>query len=333
MKTFLKVFTVSFLTFMVIFSSLVWSYNHYFRDEGEENETPIEAVIDPNEENDVNLDELDELQRLVYQSNRVNFVVMGLEGTRTDTLMFVSFDKDTKKTYVMSIPRDTYYHRKGYDSLQKRKINAVYGDHGVRGVKTVVSDLLHDIPVDYYVTVTYKGVAAIVDSMGGVPVNIPHLMNYSDPYDKPPLKIYFEPGYQVLNGEDSVKFLRYRKASPGTGAYSYAEGDIGRIKAQQEFIKSALKKALSLKLPAVVSTAAKHVKTDIEITELVSLATSAMGMSLSDVEMTMLPGEDRYQDNVSFYFPDSVKIKEKLIEIYGGEVPVEEQEATSTPQQ
>jgi len=328
MKNFLKIFTVSFLTFMVLFSSLVWSYNHFLREDASEEAEPIEAVVDPNDETQVNLDELDELQRLVYQRNRVNFVVMGLEGTRSDTLMLVSFDKDTKKTYVVAIPRDTYYHRKGYDHLQKRKINSVYGDHGAGGVKTVVSDLLHDIPVDYYMSVTYKGAEAIVNSLGGVPVNIPHLMNYSDPYDTPPLKIYFEPGYQVLNGENAVKFLRYRKASPGTGAASYVDGDLGRIKAQQEFIKAALKKALSLRLPAVVSTAAKHVKTDIEITELISLATSAMGMTMSDVEMTMLPGEDRYQDNASFYFPDYQEIKALLIEIYGGEVPLEEQEIT-----
>lgn len=285
------------------------------------NSDVIEVVTDPNEEEEPV--DRDELQELVYNSPRINFVLMGLEGPRSDTLMFVSFNLENKKTDIISIPRDTYFHRKGYDRLDKRKINSAYGDHGAKGVKTVVSSLLLDIPVDFYITVTYKGAAAIIDSLGGVPVNIPQLMDYTDPYDTPPLRIYFEPGHKILNGEEGVKFLRYRQGSPGTGAMSYADGDLGRIRAQQEFMKSAMRKALSLRLPTVAATAFKHVRTDMDLQEVARYAASAVGMKMEDVEMIMLPGEDKYQSGASYYFPDNQGIRELLIKIYS-----EGQEAT-----
>lgn len=323
MKTFIKIFTIAFLSFVLIFTSLVWSFNHFMKDDHPNSDEVIEEVTDPDDEDELPTEGMDELQKLVYNSSRVNFVVMGLEGPRSDTLMFVSFDPDTKKLDLISVPRDTYYHRKGYDRLDKRKINAVYGDHGATGVKTVVSDILFNVPVDYYVTVTYKGAAAIIDTLEGVPVYIPGKMDYYDKYDDPPLRIYFEKGNHVLDGEDGVKFLRFRKSSPGTGGMSYADGDLGRIKAQQEFIKAAFKKALGLKLPTVVTTAFKYVRTDVELQNAIGLATSALGINMDSFQMNRLPGEDKYQSGVSYYFPDYDGIKDLLIEIYGGE-PIQE---------
>ncbi|GAB6086107.1 LCP family protein [Alkaliphilus crotonatoxidans] len=323
MKTFFKIFGIAFLCFVVIFTSLVWSFNHFMRDDHPNSDEIIEAVVDPNQENLVDDVDRDELEELVYNSDRINFVLMGLEGPRSDTLMFVSFEPNDKKIDIISIPRDTYYHRKGYDRLDKRKINSVYGDHGAAGVKTVVSDILYDIPIDYYVSVTYKGAEAIIDSLGGVPVHIPKKMDYYDPYDDPPLRIYFEAGDHILKGADGVKFLRFRKSTPGSGGMSYADGDLGRIKAQQEFIKSAFKKALSLRLPSVATAAFKHVRTDMQLQEVLSLATSAVGMNMENVEMRVLAGEDRYQNKVSYYFPDYPGIRNQLIEVYGGQPVVD----------
>ena len=56
-----------------------------------------------------------------------------MEDIRTDTIIFASFDPDTKKVNVISIPRDTYIHRKGYNIGEQRKINAIYGEPWCRG--------------------------------------------------------------------------------------------------------------------------------------------------------------------------------------------------------
>jgi len=108
------------------------------------------------------------------------------------------------------------------------------------------------IPINYYVVIDYKNVAKIVDSMGGVPMDIPFHMKYSDPYDKPPLYINIQKGQQVLDGNQAVQFLRFRQGGPGYSGYP--EGDISRIKAQQMFMINAFKQCISFDLPKIATT-------------------------------------------------------------------------------
>lgn len=107
-----------------------------------------------------------------------------------------------------------------------KKINAAYGAEGIIGTANSVSDVLYGIPINYYAVVDYDSVKTIVDGIGGVPVNVEKAMKYDDPMDKPPLHINIPAGEQVLDGEHAIQYLRYRKG--------YREGDIGRVKAQQE---------------------------------------------------------------------------------------------------
>jgi len=151
-----------------------------------------------------------------------------------------------------------------------------------------------------------------------VPVNIPKVMKYDDPYSNPPVHIYFPPGQQVLNGTKSIDFLRYRQANEGSGALD-RNGDIGRIEAQQEFMQSAMKKILGPKLPNAVATAFRHVRTDMELQDTMKLATSAVGLNMSDISINMLPGEARYQGGGSYFFHDSEELKHLLTEIYSKE--------------
>jgi hypothetical protein len=75
------------------------------------------------------------------------------------------------------------------------------------------------MPIHYYVVVDYDAVKKVVNSMGGVPMDIPFHMYYSDPYDKPPLSIDIPKGHQVLNGDKAVEFLRFRKGAEGYEGY------------------------------------------------------------------------------------------------------------------
>lgn len=91
----------------------------------------------------------------------VNMVVMGVEGTRTDTILFVSVNTKSNKVNVISIPRDTYYPTEGKNGLGQKKINAVYGFKeigGAEGVVKTISNLL-GTEIDYFVKLDYDGVA------------------------------------------------------------------------------------------------------------------------------------------------------------------------------
>lgn len=247
---------------------------------------------------------------------RINILLLGVNGGLTDTIMVASFDKKAKHVDVISVPRDTYYHREGYNGAAEDKINAAYRKSPINSAKAV-SDVLLGMPLHYYVVLDYKGVAEIVDAMGGVPMDIPFNMKYNDPYDKPPLKINLPKGYRVLNGEEAVQFLRYRKG--------YTEGDIGRVKAQQEFVKSAFKQCLSKELPKIAKTAAENVDSDITVATAVKLATGAIGIQADDITTYMLPGTP--QSQAPWYvIPDAKGTAEMLKEIYSIEAKVEDAE-------
>jgi LCP family protein required for cell wall assembly len=240
---------------------------------------------------------------------RVNCMILGVtnEGL-TDTIMLVSFDLDVRRADVISIPRDTYYHREGYNGDAENKINAAYRKDPLNSAKAV-SEILLGMPINYYAVVDYDGVEAIVDAVGGVPVDVPPGFDYEDMYNRDengkiaPLIIHLKPGLQTLNGEDAVKFLRYRKG--------YASADIGRIEAQQNFVKSALKQALQADLSKLAATVRENVTSDMPMSKMLYLAQKAMGMSADSVSTYLLPHK-----NGKYIYPDAQKTEEMIREIY-----------------
>ncbi|MCL1809741.1 MAG: LCP family protein [Clostridiales bacterium] len=129
-------------------------------------------------------------------TNRINILAIGADRNNlTDTIMLVSFDVDNKFIDIISVPRDTYYYRgPGYADKAHHKINAAYRGDPVNTAKAV-SEILMNIPINKYVLVSYEGVAAIVDEIGGVPMDIPFHMKYDDQWDRPPLHVDIKPGH------------------------------------------------------------------------------------------------------------------------------------------
>ena len=254
------------------------------------------------------------LEKAIKNTKRINVLVVGLEDVRTDTIMLASFDRDTKEGNIISIPRDTFVDRKGYSSMAAKRINAIYQDEEIEGLINVISDMLQ-IPIHKYVTVDYEAVVAGVNALGGIKVDIPIRMYYTDPYNKPlPLVIDFQPGEQLLNGEDALKYLRFRKNNDGTG---YIRGDIDRIAAQQEFVKLAIKKMLSFKLDNLIKGVYPYVKTNFSLTELMALAVDAVGFTTDNLSTEILPGKDDIVNGASLYFPDNSKAIEFTYRLYG----------------
>ena len=322
MKHFLTVFTLVFICVIlsvtagfIVYGKFATPFDDTENDPDKEYEIPVgnQNGQTPDGEDGKNL-----LKEAFEKSNRVNFLVMGLEGVRTDTIIFVSYDLDNNKADLISIPRDTYFVRGGkeeYKEAAERKVNAVYGDNGTQALKNVVSHILKGVPIEHYVKVRYKGVKTIVDILGGVEVNVKEPMNYKDPYDKPPLIIDIPAGRQVLDGENAVKFLRYR---------GYKNADLGRINAQQEFIKSAIKKSMSLKIVPVINTAFHYVNTDMTISQLGAYGIEAVKMDLSeDLNIITLPGYTERRtyggEELDYFLHDPKQVEQILMEIYNVE--------------
>ena len=243
-------------------------------------------------------------------SNKVNILLLGVNGGMTDTIMLISFDMDSKKVDVISVPRDTYYHRPNKDSAAEMKINAAYRGEAINTAEAV-SDVLLGMPINYYAVIKYDGVKNIVDSMGGVPMDIPFRMKYNDPYDTPPLVIDIPEGQQVLDGVHAVQFLRYR--------HGYIEGDMGRVKAQQQFVKNAFKQCLGFDLPKIANTVFKNVESDITLGTALKIATKAVGVTGDTMTTYTIP--NTLESNAPYYvYPDEKGIAAMIEEIYA--VPV-----------
>ncbi len=314
MKHFFKVFFIALLCFGLMIGAGTYTYIKFFDPNSIKNYTDDPVNIDPLDiDSEEKNKEKTPLEEAIEDSKRINILLLGLEDVRTDTIMVVSFDRKTTETNIISVPRDTYFHRAGHDNLGAKKINAVYCDSGAAGVKAAVENVLK-IPIHNYVTVDYDGVRGAVDVIGGVEVDVPFHMYYKDPYDDPPLFINIPKGKQVLDGDKAIQYLRFRHNNDLT--VGYPDGDIGRIKAQQEFIKSAISKTMGFKLVSVAKKVFPYVKTDFTLPDILLLVSDALSFSTDNLTMEVLPGRGKYIDEISFYVHDPEKVNKLVYDLY-----------------
>lgn len=308
-KHFLKIFFASLLLISVILSVTALGYIFLY-----DRDIVIGKIDAANEKSEKlafyesgSFDYGTSLGKAASNKKRFNILIAGLENYRTDTLMVVSYDIESKKTDIISLPRDTYLPRNADDAPEFKKINAIYAKEGMEGLTLRVQQLL-GIPIEKYAVIDYEAVVACVDLIGGVEVNVPFHMEYADPYDDPPLYIDIPEGMRILDGEQSLKFLRYRKG--------YDNQDLGRIEAQQQFIKSFAKKALSFQLPSLIKEAYSYIETNIHAADLLSLSGDLIGFSADNISMNTLPGMETPLEGLSFYIHDEKGIKNLVYSLY-----------------
>lgn len=220
-------------------------------------------------------------------------------GKLSDTMMLVAYDVPNQSLSVMSLPRDTYVKYNGRLMLINAVYNAAGGDRdgkGIQGLKSAVKDLTGIYP-DFYVVVQWEAFGELVDAIGGVYYEVPFDMYYNDLSQH--FKIDLKKGYQLLDGEGAMGVVRWRKNSDDSGheikGYGYAEGDIGRIKTQQSFMKEVIKKCLDpgvlLKnLGSYIDIFQRNVETDLEAGHIAYFVQSAVGgLDMEGVKFTTLP--------------------------------------------
>ncbi|MDR0851978.1 MAG: LCP family protein [Clostridiales Family XIII bacterium] len=225
-------------------------------------------------------------------STRINILMIGRtrEGL-ADTIMLASVDPDRNAVDLISVPRDTYYPRAGYSGAWL-KMNAVFHE-GPAALAAGVHDVLQGIPIHYYAVFDYDGVAKIIDAIGGVPMSIPQKMYYVVPSEN--LYIDIPAGDQILDGNHSVQYLRFRSG--------YSNGDIGRVQAQQKFVKSAIKQLLKSNLSDVATLALDNIDSDITVRTVLDLVNIGTNLDSSSTGAYMLPGTSGGIDGLSFWKP------------------------------
>ncbi|MFZ5827091.1 MAG: LCP family protein [Bacillota bacterium] len=275
----------------------------------------------------------------VREGERINILFMALddEEVRSDVMMLASVDMEQKRVGVISIPRDTRALLAGKGTIER--INHAYayglGDKefpaNLRALKTV-EDLL-DVRIHYTVVLSMGAFTRAIDEIGGVVVDIPFKMEYDDPYQN--LHIYFEPGRQKLNGQQALEFVRWRHNNDGTG---YPDEDLGRIRAQQQFIRTVIDQVMKpgnlATLPSLITKLARYVESTVEPARLGSMALLAASLDKAAIEMATLPGMPAYvldpveEKQVSYYIHDPTQTRQMMDRLVHGIDPAEAAKVT-----
>lgn len=259
----------------------------------------------------------------VRAGERINILLMALddEGIRSDVMMLASVDMEQKRVGVISIPRDTRAFLAGKGTIEKIAHAYAYGvgdeafPANLRSLKTV-EDLL-DVRIHYTVVVDMDAFRSVIDDIGGVWVDVPFKMEYDDPIQN--LHIHFEPGRQKLNGQKALEFVRWRHNNDLKG---YPDEDLGRIRAQQQFIRTVMDQMMKpgtlATLPTTLTRMARYVESTIEPARLGSLALMAASLGKDDIEMVTLPGQpgwlyDQVEDKQLSFFVHDPAETQKLV--------------------
>ena len=190
-------------------------------------------------------------------TSRLNILLIGAdqrpkEGTfNTDTLIVVSVDPKTKQVAMFSLPRDVVDvpipagpARSVFGSVYAGKINSLWtnarnradafpGNDKTRGfnaLKEVLGEL-YNLDIQYYVEVNFDGFQNIVDTLGGVTINVQNPVlddHYPGGVNGASIRVYIPAGVQHMDGAQALVYARSRHTS----------NDFDRAQRQQRVILS-----------------------------------------------------------------------------------------------
>jgi LCP family protein required for cell wall assembly len=198
-------------------------------------------------------------------SDRTNVLIMGYGGgshdgaNLTDSLQVISLMPQSHHTSQISVPRDLWV-QVPPDSGKRAKINAEYATAIAQGkTPAQAADIaaqeiskVTGLPVKYWVTINFSGFKDLIDSIGGVDVNVPDSFNACYPknddaaVDPSWIKVQFNKGLQHMDGATAIEYARAREplavCGMGTSENLAELTDFGRAARQQLIMKAVEEK-------------------------------------------------------------------------------------------
>lgn len=235
----------------------------------------------------------------------IHALICGVNDNLTDTMMYVKYDVKNGNIAMMSIPRDTYVEN---EYCVGNKLNGIYRGKNIVPLVKEVQELL-DVKLDYYVVFDTDIVHQIIDEIGGVEIDVPFRMKYDDPTQD--LHIDLQPGMQLLNGEQVEQFVRFRHNNDMS--IGYAMGDLGRIKTQQEFMKTLIVTLLQpknlLKAKELITITVENTDTNVTVSDILKYITSVRKIKTDHIQTTTAAGSARYINGLSYFLLDEEETK------------------------
>ncbi len=219
----------------------------------------------------------------------------GDDQGRSDTNIVVRVDPNSKQLTFISIPRDTAIEIPGYGV---QKFNAAYQFDGAAGAVKAADELL-GIHISHYASIDFDATVELVDSLGGVDVDVPMAINDANAGGQVPQ------GMQHLNGEQALIFARSR---------SFANGDFQRTEDQRLLMEALVTKLQSTSAPQLaqaVDNVAKYVQTDMSASDILSYARDFQDSDVTTYS-AMLPSSMVDVDGVSYVQCDVPTLKQMM---------------------
>lgn len=186
-------------------------------------------------------------------------LVLGTNGSHTDTIIVASINTEKEKISLFSIPRDLY--------INGRRINEYYTYYGVEQLGRMVSAVT-GLEMDHYVQVDLQGFVEIVDILGGLDIYVTEaIYDGLYPNGKGGYSAYsIDVGQYHMTGEEALKYARSRKST----------SDFDRAERQQAILAALRTKAVQLdsvmemkQLTQLFQTVIENTTTDIDLLDMV----------------------------------------------------------------
>ncbi|WP_058302809.1 LCP family protein [Gorillibacterium timonense] len=227
--------------------------------------------------------------------DRVNILLLGGDSRgktdgeipRSDSIMIASIDPVTKKAALFSILRDTYVAIPGHG---KERINAALAYGGPNLAVETVSNFT-GLEIQYYVYTDFQGFMSLVESIGGIDIDVEKDMDYEDAWDGHEFDIHLKKGYQHLDGKTALQYVRFRHD---------ATSDFTRTERQRKFMTAVAQKMQTttniLKLPKIISAMDPYIETNLSVNDMLRLGTLGYKVLAGTVTGQQLPPTDLVQD-------------------------------------
>lgn len=218
-----------------------------------------------------------------------------LESGRADTMMICSINQQTGMVHVTSLARDTWV-TMGENGHQN-KLNAAHTFGGPNLLMQTINRTYH-LNIENYVTVNFYGICDIVDTLGGVTIQLkedePWAINssvdesYGDYGDTRITPVPRDATEARLCGAQALAYARIRKL----------DDDFGRQARQRNLLMAMAREVGNCSIPQMISLATtcfEYVKTNMNLLDIISLATKVLMTGISDIQMHAYPQEGEFK--------------------------------------
>ena len=237
---------------------------------------------------------------------------------RTDTMIILTVDTDTKTIKLMSLMRDIIVAIPGYDN---NRLNAAYVFGGADLLLQTIENNF-GIHIEHYVGVNFSMLADLIDQIGGLTLTVEseYYMDRINAVIKEDNKVLgidtndgllTQPGEQLMTGKQAQAYARYR--------YGTSDGDFGRTARQREVITKIFHKLADMSIVELAALAAANIDnvvTNLTLQDMMALAPALISLKDASIAELRIPVDNGYSfqtvRGMSVIVPNRTKTMEAI---------------------